>query len=216
MKICKKWWFWVIVIFILIMIIYFLYSSSNFKGINNTTNQLSDCERDSDCFCSSSCGCVSQDMKDAKCFAVCQCMNGQCAVIQNESDIMRKVTIKTDKNEYKFGIDNLTIILINNFTERACFFCGKYTIQKNDGEKWIFGGKIMLECPPFLEDDCLEPGKELTFIENIEELNGKIWPEKGIYRLESAPQTNCITYGKYNELKCLNQSVIYSEEFTIK
>lgn len=53
-------------------------------------NQKPNCYIDSDCFCSSSCGCVSIDMKDALCFTLpvervcenkgCQCINNRCTV----------------------------------------------------------------------------------------------------------------------------------------
>jgi hypothetical protein len=84
----------IIIFLLLILLVVVLIACKdnyNLPEKNSSTDVVTGfiCEKDTDCYCSSSCGCVSQDGKDALCEVLpvekvchnnCKCINKKCIV----------------------------------------------------------------------------------------------------------------------------------------
>jgi hypothetical protein len=84
----------IIVFLLLICLLFVLIACKDNRNLpekNNSTGESTgfNCEKKTDCYCSSSCGCVSRDMKDAFCEVLpvdkichdnCGCINKRCTV----------------------------------------------------------------------------------------------------------------------------------------
>jgi hypothetical protein len=97
MKILKKWWFWAAVLILIVVILFFVYLEKR------NSNNLLACVKDSDCFCSSSCGCVTQSRGEANCFVLLKerkCIDGGCLCINNRCTVNSTIDTKEKAIEF--------------------------------------------------------------------------------------------------------------------